>query len=203
MKRVLFAFVFMCLSASVASASSSCLGENAVAGAPFTASLTDQLISSSGTGTGYSGYIDSCAYIDAGNPFGTSDVTFIYQVIAGSQPSSDIHSVTFGDFGSASLMGAQASCSGCTAATPFFGSNGSGGFFFDFFPVIPVGGQSDYLIVYTDQTSIATGLASLHDTSEVGVAADLATVPEPGSLALVGSGLIGLAGLLRRKLLQA
>lgn len=66
-----------------------------------------------------------------------------------------------------------------------------------------MGGQSDDLIVYTHQTNIATGLASLHDTSEAGVAADLANAPKPGSLTLVGSGLIGLAGLLRRKLLQA
>jgi multidrug efflux pump subunit AcrB len=50
---------------------------------------------------------------------------------------------------------------------------------------------------------IEPGLASLHDTSETGVASDLATAPEPRSLALVGSGLIGLAGLLRRRLLQA
>jgi hypothetical protein len=204
MKRALFAFVFMCLAASVASASSSCLAENGVAGGhPATQSLTDQLISSSGTGTAYSGYLDSCAYIDdAANPFGAGDVTIIYQAIAGSAPSSDIHSITFGDFGGASLTGAQASCSGCTASSSF-GANGSGGFFFDFFPVIPVNGQSDYLIVYTDQTNIATGLASLHDTSETGVASDLAIAPEPGSIALVGTGLIGLAGLLRRKFLQA
>jgi threonine dehydrogenase-like Zn-dependent dehydrogenase len=93
---------------------------------------------------------------------------------------------------------------GCTAS-PLFGANGSGGFVFNFLPVIPVGGQSDYLIVYTDQTTINPGLASLHDTSETGVAADLATAtaPEPGSLALVGTGLIALAGLLRRKFLQA
>jgi len=137
------------------------------------------------------------------NPFG--GLTFIYQVSAGAAPSNDIHSITFGDFGSALLSGGQSQvgCTGCTAAIDF-GSNGTGGFFFDFFPVIPVGGQSDYLIVYTSQTSITTGVASLHDTSLTGLAADLvSTVPEPGSLALVGPGLIGLAGLLRRKLLQA
>jgi hypothetical protein len=203
MKKALFTCFFMCLAASVASASSTCLGENGIAGQPVTQSLTDQAISSSGANTAYSGYLDSCAYIgDAANPFGASDVTFIYKAIAGGAPSSDVSSVTFGDFGGASLKGADASCSGCTAS-PLFGANGSGGFFFDFSPVIPVGGQSDYLIVYTDQTNITTGLASLHDTSETGLAADLAAAPEPRSLALVGSGLIGLAGLLRRRLLQA
>jgi hypothetical protein len=206
MKKALLTFVFMCLAASVASASSSCLAENGVAGGhPPTQSLTDQLISSSGTGTAFSGYLDSCAYIDdAANPFGAGDVTIIYQAIAGSAPSSDVSSVTFGDFGGASLIGDQAPCLGCTAS-PLFGANGSGGFVFNFLPVIPVGGQSDYLIVYTDQTTINPGLASLHDTSETGVAADLATAtaPEPGSLALVGTGLIALAGLLRRKFLQA
>lgn len=206
MKKVVLAFIFTCLAVSVASASSSCLGENVVALNNPTQSLTDQTISSSGTGKAYTGYLDSCAYIGTANPFGSNDVTLIYQVLAGGAPSSDIHSITFGDFGGASLMGADVSClvPGCTASTSF-GNNGSGGFFFDFNPVIPVGGQSDYLIVYTNQTNINIGLASLHDTSESGVAADLATlttVPEPGSLALVASGLIGLAGLLRRRLLE-
>jgi hypothetical protein len=211
MKKVVLPFVFMCLAVSVASASSSCLGENGVAGGmPTTQSLTDQPISSSGTGTAFSGYLDSCAYIGVtANPFGSNDLTFIYQVVAGDAPSSDVSNVTFGDFGSASLQGDQSSlfCSGCIASNSF-GANVRGGFIFQFDPSnpIPVGGVSDYLIVYTDQTTITTGLASLHDTSVTGVATDLAslaTVPEPGSLALVASGLIGLAGLLRRKLLHA
>jgi hypothetical protein len=53
---------------------------------------------------------------------------------------------------------------------------------------IPVGGFSDYLIVYTDQTNITTGLASLQDTSVTGVghrSSGSGNVPEPGSLALV------------------
>lgn len=222
MKKVVLAFIFTCLAVSVASASSNCLGENVVAGLQPTMSLTDQPISSFGSGTAYSGYIDSCAYIGVvanpangvlGNPFGSNDVTFIYQVIdsAPSAPSSDVSGITFGDFGSASLSGDQSSLScsvnsgGSCNASSSFQPNNSGGFTFQFANPIPVGGFSDYLIVYTNQTNITTGLASLHDTSEAGLAADLATpttVPEPGSLALVASGLIGLAGLLRRKLLE-
>jgi hypothetical protein len=37
------------------------------------------------------------------------------------------------------------------------------------------------------------------DASAFEVLADASTVPEPGSLTLLGSGLLGLAGLLRRK----
>jgi hypothetical protein len=53
-----------------------------------------------------------------------ADVTFIYQVVAGSAPFSDVSSITFGDFSSASLQGADSSllCTNCTPSLPNFGS---------------------------------------------------------------------------------
>lgn len=46
----------------------------------------------------------------------------------------------------------------------------------------------------------ATGIGSVQDTITINNAS---AVPEPGTLTLFGSGLIGLAGLLRRKLAGA
>ena len=204
MKKMLFAFVLVCLGATVASATTSCTGESTVAsGGTLAASVTDA-IASTGGATTFSGTVTSCAYTgDFLNPFSISDVSFIYQVSVNSG-SNDVSGVTFGNFGSALLKGADFTCAGCTASV-LNGTNGTGGYFFDFSPVLGAGGSggtSDYLVVYTNQTTIAPGVASLHDTSETGLANDLATVPEPASLTLVGTGLLGLAGLLRRKLLQ-
>jgi hypothetical protein len=54
---------------------------------------------------------------------------------------------------------------------------------------------------------VSLELATIFTTNAGGggftVGGNISTVPEPGSIALVGTGLIGLAGLLRRKLLQA
>jgi hypothetical protein len=56
-------------------------------------------------------------------------------------------------------------------------------------------------------TPVSLELATIFTTNAGGggftVGGNISTVPEPGSMALVGAGLIGLAGLLRRKLLQA
>jgi hypothetical protein len=46
-------------------------------------------------------------------------------------------------------------------------------------------------------------LSQLNGTSTINVSTNVSTVPEPGSLTLLGTGILGLAGALRRKVLAA
>jgi hypothetical protein len=46
-------------------------------------------------------------------------------------------------------------------------------------------------------------LSQLNGTSTINVSTNVSTVPEPGSLTLLGTGVLGLAGALRRKVLAA
>jgi hypothetical protein len=66
---------------------------------------------------------------------------------------------------------------------------------------VPAGGVSTYLVVQTNATAFTTGLVSLQDGS-AGTAGGLVPtmVPEPSSIVLLGSGLLGIVGVVRRKL---
>jgi hypothetical protein len=66
------------------------------------------------------------------------------------------------------------------------------------------GETTDLLVIKTNATSYFSGTVDLQSSSDMASAGVFApsppTVPEPGSLVLFGSGLLGLVGVLRRKL---
>jgi PEP-CTERM motif len=192
MKKAILTLAAICLGLSIAPAASatttSCTAVQAAGLVSPGATLFDQLlIQPTFNGTNPAGTFDSCVFAgDAVDPAVATDpnaLSFVY--------------------GSTIISGGPASfavnCTGCVAPIASNFGLGEATWFFDK-PIGPA--TTDYLFVYTNSDVDNLVIAQLNDTSNSRADA-LATVPEPGSIALVGTGLIGLAGLLRRKFLQA
>ncbi len=66
--------------------------------------------------------------------------------------------------------------------------------------IAPVSGGYQVSLVLQNTVPFGGGSAAWLDGGNTGLTYNTSTVPEPGSIMLFGSGVIGLAGLLRRKL---
>jgi hypothetical protein len=158
----------------------------------------------------FSGTVDEVVALDSG----TNALDFIFQVHNNPSSLDAIDGISSGLFDSfatdvgfsstvfITLMGSgirfpsddTRSSSGNTVGFDFSFASGE----------LMAGETTDLLVIKTNATSFSSGtvdLLSSGDFTSAGVfAPSPSTVPEPGSLVLFGSGLLGLAGVLRRKL---
>jgi hypothetical protein len=167
--------------------------------APFTYTTT--------AGTN-SGFVYSAVYDDKGT------LDFYYQVVNNANSATALARLTVFNFAGFTTNSAFRT-DGASLGTYFVNgtnppvtsdSNANGGVIgFSFYPPsgppaeIAPGQQSNVLLVSTNATKWTAGSASIIDGGSANVASfQPGSVPEPGTLGLLGLGLVGLAGFRRR-----
>lgn len=153
---------------------------------------------------GDAGNIEEWVGTFSGNPFGANDETFLLQFTVSS---GSIQSITASNFASSFSVnvGQNAVCTFClvnpgtvSATDASWDTSGNVKFFFGTNGVT-AGNSSYVVIINTNANAYQAGTMSVQDGgAQYFQAFEPAVVPEPGTLGLLGSGFLSLAGLARK-----
>ena len=206
MKKVLIALLmFICVFGTLGSAQAIVLSpgtsigsaSQTIASYATSTTLIDSIIGQSWSHNLITGTINAWVYRDNSD----GNLIFAYQVMNGATSGNGLSALTTTSFANYTTYAAYESVTGGISPLTFDRSSGAGstvGFRFGF-EAIPAGNTSDILWVKTNTPYYGIGETSIINGGAVNVNTFAPTVPEPGSLMLLGMGILGLFGLGKKR----